>query len=73
MYPHTQELTYSLERQKTLLGEPIRELPVLSDGRRPGIWQAIRAAAIWLRTELENWGQVPCAEMDPACDMQLAG
>ena len=69
MYPHTQELYYGLERQKTLLGEPIRELAVLSDGHRPDIWQAFRGTAGRLWTKLENWGRVPCAEMEPACDM----
>jgi hypothetical protein len=71
MYPPMVDFTYGLERQKTLRGEPIRELPVLRYGHRADIWQVFQTAATWLRTRLENWGQVPCALMEPACDMQL--
>ena len=71
MYPPLVDFTYGLERQKTLRGEPVRERPVLSYGRRPNIWEASHRAALWLRTKLENWGQLPCALMEPACDVQL--
>ena len=71
MYPPMVDLTLALERQKSLRGEPIRELPVPRYGHRPGVGQVLHTAAIWLQTQLENWGQVPCALMDPACDAQL--
>ena len=76
MYPPMVDFTYGLERQKTLRGEPVRELPVLGYGhradiRRTGIWQGFQAAATWLRARLEDWGRVPCALMEPACDAQL--
>ena len=71
MYPPMVDLGLALERQKTLLGDPVRELSVLRQGRRADIWQAFHTAALWLRTELENWGQLPCALMEPACDVQL--
>jgi len=71
MYPPMVDLEYALERQKTLLGEPVRELSVLRQGRRANIWQALHTTASRLWIELENWGRVPCAEMEPACEMQV--
>lgn len=71
MYPPMVDLEYALERQKTLLGEPFREPPVLWRGRRPDIWQAFRATASRLWVELVDWGRVPCADMEPACEMPV--
>ena len=71
MYPPMIDLDYALERQKTLLGEPTRELPVLRYGRRPDIWRVFRATASRLWAELVDWGRVPCAEMEPVCEMQF--
>ena len=70
MYPPMVDFNYGLERQKTLRGEPVREHPVLRYGRGPDVWHALNQAAIRFRAKLENWGQLPCALMEPACDMQ---
>ena len=71
MYPFTDEQYYALERQKTLIGEPLRERIHLSDGLRFS-----KAREIWHRAvntvldSLAREGEV-CLELEPACEMRF--
>ena len=61
-HPYTHSLYQGLERQKTLLNEPRRELPSLNDRH---VWRIARAslkrAALWFEAQMARSGERPPA------------
>jgi hypothetical protein len=71
MYPFTHEQYYALERQQSLLDEPLREHVNLSSGQRFS-----GARQLWHRAVSQFWesmareGEV-CLQLQPACEMRF--
>ena len=71
MYPFTQEQYYALERQKTLLDEPLREQVNLSSGQRfSGAREVLQRAVNQFWQSLAREGEI-CLELEPACEMRF--
>jgi hypothetical protein len=71
MYPFTHEQYYALERQKTLLDEPLREQVNLSSGQRfSGAREVLQRAVNQFWQSLAREGEI-CLELEPACEMRF--
>ena len=68
-YPYATYL--GQEYQGELLNETHRELPILSDGRP--LRNPLQDAARWLEARITRLGEnVPCVDLEPACDMRFS-
>jgi hypothetical protein len=71
MYPFTHEQYYALERQQTLLDEPVREHVNLSDGQRfSGARELLNRVVNQFLESLAREGET-CLQLEPACEMRF--